>query len=731
MIASLFRRSNDNHPERVEASWDELAEALTTHERRPEKEGPLWSPAEYPDGATRGNRNVTAVHALALDLDAVPDGAVEELRQNAAGLAWVLASSHSHRSQKKNGASCLRAVFALSRPVLPEEWPRFWDAAVALLGLSGVADPACRDLARAYYLPSAPDGAEVVSERHEGEPVDVEDVLAIAPRMPPGFAAAGTPAKRGRGRPRKDVAEPKSGPGARNLRLTREAGRLRAAGVSLEGLEAELVRRNPEVCDPPLDEDEVREIARSIANYAPRRSYYLTELGNAERLVDAHGDVFRWVHSWACWIVWDGRRWRREGAIESMSRLAKKVVRELHVEAASLLGDPAKEKLAKAVDLWARTSAKRAGLGNMVELAKSEPGISVSHEDLDRDPLSLCVRNGIVDLRTGELRPHAREELITKMAGCAYREDALSELWEWFLGAATQDDHDLQSYLQRVAGYAATADASEEALFFFYGGGINGKGTWVDAVKGALGEYAQAGAPNLLLAKKNEQHPTEVADLYKARMVDCQEVDEGRAWAEALVKQLTGGDEVSARRMHENFWRFRPTHKFVVSGNHKPRVKETTEGIWRRMRLVPFRADFRDRKDPTVKERLKSDGPDREAVLAWIVQGSVAWAEHGLGECAAVKEATEEYRAEQDDVGTYLDERCSVGGSGTVERGALYRDYTSWCQRVGITFPASSRRFNDRVREERGVREGRVGEGRTRGWLGIEIKKSGPQPQKN
>src|SRR5215208_2414346 len=313
----------------------------------------------------------------------------------------------------------------------------------------------------------------------------------------------------------------------------------------------------------------------------------------------------------------------------------------------------------------------------MISLAESS--LPVRAEEIDADLWLLNASNGTIDLSTGELREHRRENIITKLAPVEYDPDAKAPVFEAFLARVLPSEA-LRRFVQRAVGYADTGIDSEEILTIFYGVGANGKSTLVNILMEALGDYAMQAAPELLLAKRGS-HPTELADLFGARFVASVEVDEGRRLAESLVKQLTGRDPIKARRMREDFWQFGPTHTVFLATNHRPEVRGTDHAIWRRIKLVPFEVTIPEsEQDKRLAEKLRKELP---GILAWIVRGCLEYQRNGLGEPEEVKAATEGYRSEMDVLAAFIEDRCVVHPKAHVGATPLYRAYKDWCEDAG------------------------------------------------
>jgi putative DNA primase/helicase len=470
------------------------------------------------------------------------------------------------------------------------------------------------------------------------------------------------------------------------------------------------------------DEAILQEIMYDVkSGHNPTSSINLTDLGNAMRLVARDGEDLRYVYAWNRFLVWDGRRFRLDESGE-VERRAKETVRAMYHEADPGHGGALDKELAK----HALKSEARGRIEAMIALAQSEQGIPIIPDQLDRDPWLLNTKNGTVDLRTGDLRSHQHEDLITKLAGTEFHRDAEAPTWKACL-ERWLPSQPLRKFVQRVAGYALTGDVSEQVLLFLYGVGANGKSTFINALLEMLGDYGMQSAPDLLTIKGNS-HPTELADLMGARFVATVEVEEGKRLAESLVKQMTGGDRIKARFMRQDFFEFEPTHKVFLAANHKPVVRGTDHAIWRRIKLVPFEVTIpAEDRDPQLAEKLRAELP---GILAWAVRGCLEWQAEGLGEPEEVRSATETYRAEMDVIAAFIDECCVVRDGAFATASALYQAYTDWCEGAGER-RESQRRFGERLRE-RGYERRRVSSGVNKGkyeYLGIGLVHGGDPPE--
>jgi putative DNA primase/helicase len=425
----------------------------------------------------------------------------------------------------------------------------------------------------------------------------------------------------------------------------------------------------------------------------------LSDLGNARLLVELHGNEIRYCHVWKKWLVWDGKRWRIDdtGAVE---RLAKHVADE-RWRTAQETGD-------KEFREFAADSASSKYITAMLKLAQSEPGIPVLPNELDRNPWLLNCNNGVVDLRTGLREKHRREDLITKLCPTEFDPDAASYDFDRFMEAIFKGEQALIDFLQRLFGYGVTGDVREQILAILWGGGSNGKSTLLNAVMDAVGtDYCLKAVADLLMVKHNESHPTERADLFGMRMVVCTETADGRGMNEALVKELTGGDKVRARRMREDFWEFDPTHKPILCTNHKPKVRGNDHAIWRRLVLVPFEVQFWNpdkgesgadelRQDKGLPAKLKREAA---GILAWLVRGCLEWQRTGLRIPEAVRTATTNYRDEHDMVEMFIADRCIKSPMCRVRYSELYAAHQAWCEALGER-AVSLRAFGEAITEK-------------------------------
>lgn len=355
-----------------------------------------------------------------------------------------------------------------------------------------------------------------------------------------------------------------------------------------------------------------------------------TDLANARRFVELHGENVRYCHLWGKWLFWNRRCWQLDDRGE-VQRLAKAVPDSIFGTALDFYDSKTLR--------FAVNSASARSITAMLTLATSEPGIPVLPTDFNRDPMLLNVANGTLDLRTGSLRPPERKDLLTQSCPVEFDPESECPTWNLFLETIFDRRQPLIDYVHRLSGYCLTGLTTEQILPILYGVGANGKTTLLNALMNVLGrDYAMQASRDLLLVKRGESHPTELAALFGKRLVVATETDDGRRLAEGAVKQLTGSDKVLARRMREDFWEFDPTHKVLLATNHKPEVRGTDHAIWRRLRLIPFDIVIPDaEQDKMLPKKLEAE---LKGILAAAVQGCLEWQRLGLGLPDEVKQAT-------------------------------------------------------------------------------------------
>ncbi|MDQ6794342.1 MAG: phage/plasmid primase, P4 family [Chloroflexota bacterium] len=438
-----------------------------------------------------------------------------------------------------------------------------------------------------------------------------------------------------------------------------------------------------------------------------------TELANARRLVAQHGRDLRYCHPWRCWLVWDGRRWQRDGT-GAVLRRAKDTVLTIYGEAGDAV-DPGERK---ALSRWAQKSEARNQIQNMVVLAESEPTVPVTPAELDADPWLLNCRNGTLDLRTGALRPHARADLISRLVDIDFDPEATCPTWEYVLDRILPSER-LRCFLQRAVGYSLSGDTREQVLFLLHGTGANGKTVTLETTQRVVGDYGRRAQFEAFLMSDHDRVRNDLAALVGARFVSAVEVDAGRRLSEVVVKELTGGDTVSCRFLYGEFFDYTPQYKVWLAANHKPTIRGSDHAIWRRIRLIPFTVTIPDaEQDRNLPEKLRAEAA---GVLSWAVRGCLDWQAHGLDEPEEVLAATAAYREEMDVLGGFLTDCCLVDPRAKESAASLYQAYEGWANAAGER--AVSKRTFGRLLGERGFTDTRTE--RARMWTGLALRNDG------
>jgi putative DNA primase/helicase len=473
--------------------------------------------------------------------------------------------------------------------------------------------------------------------------------------------------------------------------------------------------------DAPYTDDEPGEGA---AQEGPTRNIELlrADAGNAARLARLYGNRLRFVPTWG-WLAWDGARWSRDQGRPATVRAARRVALSFYNDAAGAasLGD---EKNAAALAAWAKASLGRQRIEAMVALGESEPELWAVTQDFDNDPWALNVRNGILDLRTGDLRQHDPAALMTRLCPVDYDPGATSALWDSFLKTATDGDADLATYLQRFTGYCLTGSTAEEVVALLLGAGGTGKTTFVGALLGILGDYAAKATFDTFLQRRDVGGPRpDIAALAGARFVAACESEAKRRLAEVLVKELSGGDPVTARYLFHDQFTFKPAFKILLACNEPPSIRDDDTGIWRRLRKIPFDHVIpEEKRDPEVKRRLCDPSDAGPAILAWAVRGCLAWQHDRLGYPPLIRKATGELRESMDPLKDFLAECCVIDPGAQVTAGDLRDAYERWARENGQRETVTGKAWGERLRKA-GAIQGRVGQAarRVRAWLGIGL----------
>jgi putative DNA primase/helicase len=384
------------------------------------------------------------------------------------------------------------------------------------------------------------------------------------------------------------------------------------------------------------------------------------------------------------WHAWDGARWAPDTGDRHAKQAVIRAVKQARLDAARMRSNKERD------DLWsdAKSCETATGVRGVLEIAAALPPLSALAHELDQGAYLLNTPRQTLDLRTGSVHPCNPQDRLTKATGCVYDAEASSEAWEDFL-TATLPDEEVRRFLQRVVGLSLVGRVIEHVLPILTGSGRNGKGTFVRTVASALGDYAIETEPDLFMARERA-HPTGLLDLRGVRFATCQETDAGRRLDVAVVKRLTGGDTIRARRMRQDYIEFAPSHQPFLITNHLPKVPADDPALWARLLVVPFGQSFLGREDRGLEERLAKD---LSAVLAWAVAGWVEYQRLGsLEPPESVTAATSSYRVNNDHLAQFIEDRCLLNPHMHVMSSALWSEWEAWCTASNVR-PGTNRTF--------------------------------------
>jgi putative DNA primase/helicase len=516
------------------------------------------------------------------------------------------------------------------------------------------------------------------------------------------------------------TSEQKVREGGRDNFLFKQACKLCGAGLPKSDALTALLSINENRCEPPMEDSVVHQKIESAYSYEPSAHTPTleeliqkpdlplhTDLGNAQRLVAANGENIRYCYLNKSWYVWDGRMWSKDQSGE-IHRLAKQTAKAMLHEAAAL-----DDERCKILVAHEQRSESEARLNAMVSLARSEKGVSVQLVDFDADQMLFNCLNATIELSTGKPREHCRADLISKIAPVEYEPNAKCPTWLDFLGTVTDGNRELTDYLQRCVGYSLTGQTCEHALFLIYGTGANGKSTFLEALRHVFGDYSQTADFGSFLFSNGQTVRNDLAKLNGARFVTANESDSGKRLDETVVKQMTGGDMVAARFLYSEHFEFTPQFKLWLGTNHKPTIRGQDEGVWRRIRLIPFTVSIPvEQQDHNLRDKLKQEA---SGILNWALGGLAQWQAIRLQEPVIVKEATNEYRTDQDVLAHFIAACCIEKAAVESPAHNLYQAYRQWAELTG-EFVMNERFFSNAL-AERGFKKVRHGAGMV--WRGI------------
>jgi putative DNA primase/helicase len=437
-----------------------------------------------------------------------------------------------------------------------------------------------------------------------------------------------------------------------------------------------------------------------LALAAKKKLPPLTEDYAALEYARLHRGQLLYDHDYGAWFRWSGKHWQQE-----RTRLAY---------------DWARSLVRKLTELQAMSKRRTSFVNGVEKFATVDRAFATHAADWNTNPFLLATPGGTVDLRTGHIHGANPDDRINQITAVAPAIEADCPLWHKFLAEATNNDQDLIAFLRRWCGYCLTGDIREHALVFIYGDGGTGKGTFMNTVSGILGDYAKVAAMETFVATTYASHPTDLAMLCGARLVTAAETDEGHFWAETRIKQITGGDPITARFMRQDFFTYQPAFKLTIIGNHEPALRNVDDAARRRFNIVPFNHKP-EAVDRGLKEKLKTEWP---GILRWMLDGALDWQDDGLSPPASVQSATSSYFENQDLFGQWLEEKCDFEPSNEFKTATSADLYTSWAAYAKAAGePTGSRKLFSRILERRGGKTYRQ-TGGVRAWQGVRLKPS-------
>lgn len=425
----------------------------------------------------------------------------------------------------------------------------------------------------------------------------------------------------------------------------------------------------------------------------PARSW--DDTGNADRLMDQYGEYIKYSYIDKAWYFYNGSYWEIDdkGMVEG---LADKVVENMRDEKPKVAPDVDPEDVIEKWQKFIKKSRNHTQKKNFLEETKHR--VPVLHGEFDNDPMLINAVNGYVDLSNGILQEHDIKKMFSQQTNIEYSDNIDCPIWMNFLNQVFDHDQSLIDYIQKAVGYSATGSTSEQVMFILFGGGRNGKSVFINTIADILGTYSKTMSANSIMVKQNSNAAnSDIARLEGARMVISSEPNEGVRLDEGLVKQLTGGDTVTARYLYGKEFEFNPQFKIWLATNHKPIIRGTDDGIWRRLMMIPFLVQIpKEKVDKKLGDKLKSESV---GILNWIVDGAIKWQKEGLNPPAIVTKASKEYRDEMDVITLFVNDCCQVDPGVEAPAGDLFKLYKSWAK-DNSEYSMSKQKFGKEMRQK-------------------------------
>lgn len=528
--------------------------------------------------------------------------------------------------------------------------------------------------------------------------------------------------------------------GERNTTLTSVAGLLRSLGLGIDEITLVLKQQNATRCNPPLSDTEVETIAHYITEYPPAinrtntrtgrigleelLSFERSDVGFGQMLAFALLGKVKYNHTQGKWLLWQDHFWKPDG-VEEITLKTIDVTMMFRESVELITDEDERDRGLKYSQLIQNKPRIEAGLS----IARAQPSIATVHTDWDKGLDVIAVENGVIELKTGELRDGKPEDLISYHVPLNYDPKTDCPLWKKFLSEVFDGNAEVIEFVRRAVGYSLTGQITEQCLFLLVGKGANGKSTFLDTLHEILGIYSYSAPFSTFERTQNSgsQQTNDIASLAGKRLVSASEPNEGVTLSESRIKSLTGGEHISARFLHQEFFEFKPTFKIWLGVNHLPRVLDDSDGFWRRVRRIDFPVKFyspdeehnsSDKpKDKELPARLRAE---HAGILNWAVQGAVDWYKSGLKTPVSVSAATQTYRTDSDPLHEFFAEHCMQGPEYEILGDSIFKAYTSHCHiRMLKNFEImSSTRFHQKLGRQF-VRSTING---ARGYIGIGLK---------
>jgi putative DNA primase/helicase len=423
---------------------------------------------------------------------------------------------------------------------------------------------------------------------------------------------------------------------------------------------------------------------------------FLSEDDLANRFASRFRRDLRYAPARGSWMVWNGKVWKADETKESTNR-----VRMICRIAAAEIND---EKMARKLGTERTINA-------VEKLARTDPRLAEGGAAWDRGNMVINTPEGVVDLTSGEIRPHEASDLFTRITGAC--PGAGCPRWLQFLDEVTGGKPGMVEYLQRVAGYCLTGAMTAQVFFFLHGNGANGKSIFISALSDVLGDYAATAPRDTFTSSHGDRHPTDLAGIATARAVFVTETEHNKPWAESRIKAITGGDTLRVRFLYQNFFEIDPTFKIMVAGNSRPRLNGVGEAMRRRLHLIPFDVTIPpEARQLDLQQKLHEE---RDGIFSWMLQGCAAWQAGGLSPPDCIRDAAAEYFRDEDLVGQWIEEACQTAEGAQASSTLLYSSWSEWAKTRG--FEAGSQRSLGEELRARGFKQYRTP--RERGWLGL------------